>query len=252
MRDYLSFPIIAIKVLFKSNNWFEYFKDYFGLNKEPWVFESAGRKLKLRPNSVDRWIATENFILDEYELNRFDAQDFDTIIDLGSNIGASVIALAHKFPEAKIFAVEPNPSNFKLLLENIELNGFEDRITAVNAAVTDSDGETVKLYLNQDAAANSTTVASGESLEVKNLNIFKLEQYLGENTLLKMDIEGGEMAFFTDEAFSLLEKFGSVLFEYHNVSEDVNGDLIEKYLINNGVSDYKRNRNFFFIYSLPD
>src|SRR5207249_6306160 len=40
------------------------------------------------------------------------------IVDAGANIGAASLYFAHKYPEAKIFALEPELSNFQLLEEN--------------------------------------------------------------------------------------------------------------------------------------
>jgi FkbM family methyltransferase len=40
------------------------------------------------------------------------------IIDIGSNIGASIIYFQHRFPDAKIFGFEPHPDTFRILEKN--------------------------------------------------------------------------------------------------------------------------------------
>ena len=42
------------------------------------------------------------------------------IIDAGANIGLASIWFASKFPEARILAIEPEKSNYELLVRNVE------------------------------------------------------------------------------------------------------------------------------------
>src|SRR5712691_3819696 len=41
------------------------------------------------------------------------------ILDIGSNIGASIIYFHRQFPDAKIFGFEPHPDTFRVLQENV-------------------------------------------------------------------------------------------------------------------------------------
>src|SRR5438132_11629402 len=43
----------------------------------------------------------------------------EIILDIGSNIGASIIYFHEKFPDAKIFGFEPHPDTFRILHENV-------------------------------------------------------------------------------------------------------------------------------------
>lgn len=40
------------------------------------------------------------------------------IVDAGANIGLTSVFYSNKYPRAKIFAIEPEPSNFELLKKN--------------------------------------------------------------------------------------------------------------------------------------
>src|SRR6266404_4480374 len=42
------------------------------------------------------------------------------ILDIGSNIGASILYFREKFPDAKIFGFEPHPDTFRVLQKNVE------------------------------------------------------------------------------------------------------------------------------------
>src|SRR5919109_152962 len=41
------------------------------------------------------------------------------ILDIGSNIGASIIYFHHQFPDANIFGFEPHPDTFRILEKNV-------------------------------------------------------------------------------------------------------------------------------------
>src|SRR5438309_5716037 len=41
------------------------------------------------------------------------------ILDIGSNIGASILYFHRQFPDAKIFGFEPHPDTFRVLQENV-------------------------------------------------------------------------------------------------------------------------------------
>src|SRR5882762_11322548 len=42
-----------------------------------------------------------------------------TILDIGSNIGASIIYFHRQFPDASIFGFEPHPDTFRILQKNV-------------------------------------------------------------------------------------------------------------------------------------
>lgn len=65
-------------------------------------------------------------------LERVVAVEVRTILDLGANIGLSVAYFAAVYPDARIFAVEPDPDSFRLLKENTKTLGV--RVRAERAA----------------------------------------------------------------------------------------------------------------------
>ena len=64
-----------------------------------------------------------------------------TVIDIGANVGTSVIYFRNKLgPDTKFYAVEPVTDNFNLLKANCAINGFSD-INAFRYGISDSIGE---------------------------------------------------------------------------------------------------------------
>lgn len=59
------------------------------------------------------------------------------VVDIGANVGYYALQEAQKV--RKVFAIEPDPNNFKRLLLNIELNGY-DNVCPYKLAVGDREG----------------------------------------------------------------------------------------------------------------
>lgn len=246
MRHIIIIPELLLKLILNLKNKRSYLLDLLGKNKKEWILKTKIGSIACRPNTVDRWIATENLILDEYRLSKLKNLTFDAIIDIGANIGASVIALSHYFPNAKITAIEPNPDSFQILKKNIELNALGNNVNPINSAVTDSNENSVFLYLNADAAANSTIFQDEQKIKVNNMNFTNLEKYFGKNTLLKMDIEGEEHNFFKDNYLNLLKSFKTILVEPHPVGTE-NAETIERFLKEHKI-ECKRRGHFIYIF----
>jgi FkbM family methyltransferase len=68
------------------------------------------------------------------------------IVDAGANIGASSVYFAHRFPAARVVAIEANEDNFELLAAN----------------TADLPVERIKAILAPDAAAGSSAVTIDE------------------------------------------------------------------------------------------
>ncbi|MDO9000941.1 MAG: FkbM family methyltransferase [Bacteroidota bacterium] len=157
------------------------------------------------------------------------------ILDLGSNIGLSLVYFNSKFPEAKIIAIEPDKNNYKMLLENIKTNNL-NAIT-MNFGVWHKNQNLVisKDFRDGKDWSLSTKVANkNDSSVIKGITIDEiLSQTKTENIdLLKIDIEGAEKYIFREDPKidEVLFKTNVIIIEIHEESESENY-IIEK-LIN--------------------
>jgi FkbM family methyltransferase len=64
-------------------------------------------------------------------------------LDVGANIGTSVVEAMASLGCSGGWALEPHPGNFKLLRHNLLENGFDEKIEALEMAISDSDGTAV-------------------------------------------------------------------------------------------------------------
>lgn len=109
-------------------------------------------------------------------------------MDIGANVGATVVAAALLRPDITIVAFEPVPSNFELLELNVPDNGLTN-CKLVNAAVGDRSGE----VLISDNGPWSLIGADGVSVPLVTLDDYFQTSPPGRAVdLLKVDVEGYE------------------------------------------------------------
>ena len=118
------------------------------------------------------------------------------VIDIGAHIGAYTILAAEKIGEdGKVLSIEPEPKNYKQLLENIKLNNFQNVIPK-NIALSDHEG-VEKLYLNFYTTSHSLVIKNDNtfSIEVRVKTLDKLLEEIGLDKIdfIKIDAEGVEL-----------------------------------------------------------
>ena len=132
-------------------------------------------------------------------IRRIMSQDM-TLVDLGANIGYfSLIAAQAIVTNGKIYAFEPDPDTYAILERNIVVNGFQNLIEAMPAAIADQEGTfTFHQYAN-DAGSSSLILRElpiGNSIEVgvTTLDLWAQARSWPNIDIVKMDIEGAEVA----------------------------------------------------------
>jgi FkbM family methyltransferase len=143
------------------------------------------------------------------------------IVDIGANLGMFSKLCSLLFPQADIYAYEPNPSALEWLRRNAE--GTE--IQVFPCAVGQSSGM-VKLDTSCDSTIGHITEAGDLSVQcIAASNIATGRQI----DFLKMDCEGSEWAILQDP--TLLNRTTEACLEFHLVDHhtlDELRDLIEK------------------------
>lgn len=197
-----------------------FFKSSTSLKAEPFVVKvkvgNSVRPVSLRQDSGDLFIFYEVFAMEAYQIGDdvIDPQSVRTIVDCGANIGITALYFAGRYPNARIFSIEPDPSNFALLKQNV---ASEPRIVPINAAVVGRN--TGPVFLSQDRPAWGNSITQGgdgvSGVEVPAITIDELCAQHGVERvdLLKVDIEGAEEPMFAEPHF--LPKVGYIVIELH-------------------------------------
>jgi FkbM family methyltransferase len=140
------------------------------------------------------------------------------VVDIGANIGHYTLIAARIVGDTgRVFAFEPDPHNYGLLVKNIEMNGFSN-VTAVNKAVSKEPG-TITLYLDKynlgghSFSQENVLISAGEvSVETTSLDDFlATEGAAARVDLIKMDTQGAE-GFIIEGAQRVLEENEPVMF----------------------------------------
>ena len=159
------------------------------------------------------------------------------IIDCGSNIGLSVLYFKKIYPEAKVIAFEPDPGNFALLKQNVEMNQFA-KVELNKAAVWIYDGEISFASKGSEASHISP---NGDKEKVSAISLKKILDQYPEIDFLKIDIEGAEDYVIEDIKLSL-DKVKNLFLEYHGKAEEtLKLNKLLAIIHNNGFKVYIRN-----------
>jgi len=147
----------------------------------------------------------ENFVLEQYN-----TEIQGDVVDIGANIGDSAIYFALK-GASHVYAFEPLPSVYKVALENIKLNGLENKITLINAAVGSKEGK-VKVPSNINIEESGVFYIKNQGdVEVPRFSLDRINTMVRNPYLLKIDCEGCE----ADIIFSSELDFNKIFVESH-------------------------------------
>ncbi len=114
------------------------------------------------------------------------------ILDLGANVGDTAIYYSLLFPDAKIYAVEPNPQVHAKLEKNVST--FPN-VKICKCAVSDKTGK-INLYFGDSHLGSSINMREQNTKSVE-VDVYSLEDFckmenIGIVDILKFDIEGAE------------------------------------------------------------
>ena len=124
-------------------------------------------------------------------------------LDVGAHIGFYSLAAAASVPGIKVVAFEPNPKNFRILLANAAANGLANALCEP-VAVSEHEGTAVLYLTESDMSASLMKGFQAEDtrqIDSITVRTVSLDSYLRDHTLpgqsvIKVDIEGHETAFF--------------------------------------------------------
>lgn len=197
---------------------------------------------RLRKKSSDAHVFTQTFFKLEYKpiIDLILSQSFqvNTIVDCGSNIGATVLFFKLHFPTANVITVEPDPGNYAALLDTINRNkltnvssfnkGIWYKTTKLSVSNGFRDGKNWSFEVKEDPMG---------AIEATTINDLIREAEWETIDLLKIDIEGSERYLFREgrqEFVQVLKMTKFIAIEVHpefNCVEDIHQLLKENSFI---------------------
>jgi len=175
-----------------------------------------GRHYHIRKHSSDFKVFRSVAVFGQYNVPRITSNNVKTIVDLGSNIGFSVMHFKSKFPDAHVIAVEPEKTNYDMLVKNVKGYSNVDCLQNAiwyakkNLGIFDSGmGE----YGFRVVDGNQKLVGSVDGITMDDI----ISRYNIETIdILKIDIEGAEKELFTYNYESWLPKVRCIVIELHD------------------------------------
>lgn len=179
--------------------------------------------VRLRPGTSDLTCFRQVFFDCEYDIPVLPpSHSTMVIVDLGANIGLFTIWAKSRYPDSQVIALEPEPSNYELLVHNVQ--GLSD-VQCLNYAIYSSEtlidfefepggewGARVAVTGLQPALCEMRRVPGISAITFakffKDAGIKKID-------ILKIDIEGAEIEMFSGDC-SWLSHVRVLVIELHD------------------------------------
>lgn len=157
-------------------------------------FPGIRSTIVLRPGHFDLKVLRAVLLEEEYRVELTEAPA--VIVDAGAHIGLSAVYFANRYPEARIFSLEPNPENFAVLKANV---AAYDSVHPINAALWHSRENLHWVDPDADDWAYRVTQSedSPDTIPAIDLDSLRSEHGIDRIDLLKVDIEGAEAEVFS-------------------------------------------------------
>ena len=143
------------------------------------------------------------------------------IVDIGSNIGASIIYFHEKFPDARILGFEPHPETFGILQQNVgHLRGvtvFNYGLGATNQRIAvPADSVHFGGFNTRGHFKDRGYPAAPVECEVRRLDDVLREIGVSQVDLIKTDCEGSEVDIFLTLSDEILNQCQWIVGELHD------------------------------------
>lgn len=159
------------------------------------AIDVQGQKMFL--DTIDSLRLSVRDIYESFETEFFkkEVKKGNIVLDIGAHIGYYTLIFAKLVgEEGKVFAFEPEPTNFSLLKKNVELNGYKN-VILIQKAVSNKTG-TLKLYLCKGNVGDNRIYDSHDGRPSIEIEAIRLDDYFKDNNerinFVKMDIQGAE------------------------------------------------------------
>lgn len=150
-----------------------------------------------------------------------------TVIDIGSNIGDSLLFFA-MMGASRIIGLEPFPKNYEKAKKNIIINNYSDKITVLLAGCSSTAGH-ITVDPSYDSGVDSKLDEFNQGVKIPLLTLENIiDNYnIPKDSILKMDCEGCEYESILTTPNMIFDKFNNIIIEYHHGYKNLKTKLEE-------------------------
>jgi FkbM family methyltransferase len=178
----------------------------------------GGGSLHVRPGGSDVAVLVEDLLYGFHEPPAELAErPLATIVELGTNIGVGLAALAVRYPAATLVGVEADPDS--AAVARLNLAQFGERVRLVEAAVWDAEGRLVIDRSEGRASGFTVRLAGpGEAGDLTAITVDQVLERIGPGAgadYLYMDVEGAQRRLLGGDA-PWAERVGAIKVSAHH------------------------------------
>jgi FkbM family methyltransferase len=154
-----------------------------------------------------------------------------TVVDIGCNIGYYALLEAQRVgPTGRVIAIEPEPTNARLFLQNVEANGYQN-IVFHQVAISDRNG-TSSLRISEKSNRHSLNdvpwPTTAVEVPIRTLDSL-MEQDPPESVdLVRMDLEGHEVVVLSGMLNTIAKYSPKLVIEIH--PDILGAEAVERWL----------------------
>jgi FkbM family methyltransferase len=192
-------------------------KIYPGSSPKPVELKLKDGKVILVREFWSMFLFDEIFVSNCYEAPQLlKCGPFDTVIDIGANIGLFTLRSKQLWPNARVIALEPHPGNFEYLQEHLRVNRIEG-VFPLAEGIADKCG-CLDLYLSGRNIAGHSMFKGKESTSVS-VPVTTLQDVLERvgiddgKVLMKVDCEGCELPLLSNLDQATANRITCIVFE---------------------------------------
>jgi len=203
-------------------------------NTTPKIVNVLGHKMYL--DDLDTLHLAINGVWEPLETNlvKNTIKEGDVVLNIGANIGYYTLLAARLVgPKGKVYAFEPDKTNFEIIKKNIRINNYEN-IIPVNKAVLNKTGK-AKLYLSTENKGSHRIYQAGDSRKYVEIDVVSIDDFFKNKEdkvdFILMDIEGSEAKAFEGMKKVLRKnKKVKILTEFWDWAIEKAGDDSQKFI----------------------
>ena len=145
----------------------------------------------------------------------------EVILDVGSNIGSSILFFREQFPAAKIYGFEPHPDTFRILQKNVgalpSVEVFNYGLGAADADISvPFDDADFSRFMSKDKSTDWSGPLSPTACQIRHAGNVLKNLGLAKIDLIKIDCEGAEYDVLTSLPPDMLHACKWIVGEMHN------------------------------------
>jgi FkbM family methyltransferase len=199
-------------------------------------------------SEADESVFEEIFIDRDYKLLDSTITKAQTLIlDIGAHTGYFAIYASTLNPTTQIISFEPEPSNFKLLKENLKQNRIHNT-KAKNLAVAGKEDQQRQLTVSEDSHNHSLIAEAAnnpkETITTQTTTLDRILQNHDKCDLVKMDVEGAEYEILAATQPETFKKIKTLFIEYHEFTPEQNHKTLTQTLEKQGFKTQTQQNHY--------